>query len=342
MTEVENNEVALAMNDLEAGYQLKKEQLVVLSGLNLQLRHGELVCFMGPNGVGKSTLLRTIAGVQKPLSGTVTVEGAPINEISPAELAKKISLVLTDDIKAGNMTARELIALGRYPYINWQVKFKKRDILKIEESIALAEVERYADKSIHELSDGQMQKVMIARALSQDTPIMILDEPTAHLDLNNRVAIINLLKNLTRQTGKAVLMATHELDLALQSADRLWLAGFNAPVVSGFPEDLVLNGAIDRVFELKGYDLKTGQLKKKSLGKKVGLQGSGYEYLWTKNALERNGYEISDDSNFTIRIMTSENSISWEAESEGVVVTNTLEDLINYLNQYTESPSSLV
>lgn len=333
MTEVENNDIALSLADLNVGYQLKGEKLTVLQGLNLELKHGELVCFMGPNGVGKSTLLRTIAGVQPPLSGKIEIEETPLQNLTPADLATKISLVLTDRVNAGNMTGRELIGLGRYPYLNWNVNFKKEDLLKIDESIAFAEIEAYADKKIYELSDGQMQKVMIARALCQNTPIMILDEPTAHLDLNNRVAIINLLKDLTRQTGKSVLMATHELDLALQSADRLWLAGFNAPVVSGFPEDLVLNGSIDRVFELKGYDLRTGQLKKKSLGKKIALEGSGHEYLWTKNALERNGYDIDETGKFRVRIQTTENTISWEIEGEGVAATNTLEDLVTYLNK---------
>ena len=332
MTEVDNNDIALAIKDLAVGYHTKKKDLVVLENINLYLRHGELVCFMGPNGVGKSTLLRTIAGVQKPLAGEIKIEDVDLSAISIAELSTKMSLVLTDGINAGNMTGRELVGLGRYPYLGWRVDFSEDDLHKIEESITLAQVSSYADKKVHELSDGQLQKMMIARALCQDTPIMILDEPTAHLDLNNRVAIINLLKDLTRKTGKSILIATHELDLALQSADRLWLAGHHVPVISGFPEDMVLNGAIDSVFELKGFDLKTGQLKKKSLGKKVSLQGSGYQYLWTKNALERNGYEISSESDFQIRIMASKN-LNWEVENKGIVATNTLEELINYLNQ---------
>lgn len=332
MTEVDNNDTALALQELTVGYSTRKKDLVVLENINLHLKHGELVCFMGPNGVGKSTLLRTIAGVQKPLGGRIKIEDADLSDFSIAELATKMSLVLTDGINAGNMTGRELVALGRYPYLGWRVDFRDSDLQKIEESIALAQVESYADKKVHELSDGQLQKMMIARALCQDTPIMILDEPTAHLDLNNRVAIINLLKDLTRKTGKSILIATHELDLALQSADRLWLAGHNVPVVSGFPEDMVLNGAIDSVFELKGFDLKTGQLMKKSLGRKVSLEGSGYQYLWTKNALERNGYEISSEGEFRIRIDASKN-LSWEVENKGIVATNTLEELINYLNQ---------
>lgn len=337
MTEVDNNDIALSLKDLSVGYKTSKQELVVLKDINLELKHGELVCFMGPNGVGKSTMLRTIAGVQKPLSGRILIEEKDLYSLTVADLSTKISLVLTDPINAGNMTGRELVALGRYPYLGWRIDFRKEDLLKIEEAISLADVSSYADKKMHELSDGQLQKMMIARALCQDTPIMILDEPTAHLDLNNRVSVINLLKELTRKTGKSILIATHELDLALQSADRLWLAGYNTPVVSGFPEDMVLNGAIDQVFELKGFDLKTGQLKKKSLGKKVSLEGAGYQYLWTKNALERNGYEISEHTNFTIRV-SSTNNLSWEIEKEGVVVTNTLEELIHYLNNQEFQP----
>lgn len=337
MTEIDNNDVALAMHNLSVGYQTGKKKLMVLQGLDLNLKHGELVCFMGPNGVGKSTVLRTIAGVQKPLSGKITIGKTALQDLSVADQATSISLVLTDQINAGSMTGRELVALGRYPYIRWDVSFKKEDLVIIDQAIADAGVAAYIDKKVYELSDGQLQKIMIARALCQNTPIMILDEPTAHLDLNNRVAIINLLKELTRKTGKAILIATHELDLALQSADRLWLAGYNVPVVSGFPEDMVLNGSIDKVFELKGFDLKTGQLKKKSLGRKVTLEGSGHEYLWTKNALERNGYEIAMKSNFQIKILPEGSNTSWLIEkSEDIVATNTLEELIYFLNNQFE------
>ena len=332
MTEIDNNDTALATHNLTVGYNTNKKELKVLENINLTLKRGELVCFMGPNGVGKSTLLRTLAGVQAPLYGSVTIEQQDISTLSTEDLAKRLSLVLTDRINAGNMTGKELIALGRYPHLGWRINLQKEDLAVVENAIDLTGVAHFADKKIHELSDGQLQKVMIARALCQDTPIMILDEPTAHLDLNNRVSVINLLKDLSRKTGKSILIATHELDLALQSADRLWLAGYNSPVISGFPEDMVLNDSIDRVFELKGFDLKTGHLKKLSLGKKVALQGSGYQYLWTKNALERNGYEIVEDGLFTIKIV-NDDSLSWEIEKEGIVATNTLEELVNHLNQ---------
>ncbi|UII21732.1 ABC transporter ATP-binding protein [Fulvivirga ligni] len=333
MTPIDNSDIALNLKNLAVGYVSKKKEIRIIQGINLALHYGELVCFMGPNGVGKSTLLRSITGVQKPLAGDFFLEETNAKALSTAQLAKKISLVLTDKINAGNLTAEEVVALGRYPYVGWNISFDKKDLKAIKKAIELTGIKPFIHKKTFELSDGQLQKVMIARALAQDTPIVILDEPTAHLDLNNRVGIINLLRDLAKNTGKAILMATHELDLALQTADRLWLAGYHSPIVSGIPEDLVLNGAIDDVFELKGYDLRTGLLKKQSLGKKVMLKGEGHNYLWTKNALERNGYEISETSDYTITIEIEGEKPYWQVEGPGVAFTNTLEELILHLNQ---------
>ncbi|MBL3655066.1 ABC transporter ATP-binding protein [Fulvivirga sediminis] len=333
MIPIENNDIAMILKDLSVGYASKKVVSPILEEINLKLPYGQLICFMGPNGVGKSTLLRTISGIQKPLSGQIVIDGREVNQITPEAMAKSISLVLTDQINAGNLTAREVIALGRYPYVSWNINFSKKDLKAIEKAIKLTETTSFIDRKTYELSDGQLQKVMIARALAQDTPIIILDEPTAHLDLNNRVAVINLLKKLAENTGKAILMATHELDLALQTADRLWLAGFNAPIISGIPEDLVLNGAIDKVFQLKGYDLRTGQLEKRSLGKKVNLSGQGHEYLWTKNALERNGFEIDSAAEHTVSFSLENDEITWQIEGEGIAITNTLEELVIHLNK---------
>ncbi|UII27703.1 ABC transporter ATP-binding protein [Fulvivirga maritima] len=333
MIPIDNDDIALILKDLTVGYANKKKITPILQGINLKLPYGKLICFMGPNGVGKSTLLRTISGIQKPISGQILIDRQEISSMTSEMMAKNISLVLTDRINAGNLTAREVIALGRYPYVNWNLNFSKKDLKAIEKAIKLTDSADFIDKKTYELSDGQLQKVMIARALAQDTPIIILDEPTAHLDLNNRVAVINLLKKLAKNTGKAILMATHELDLALQTADRLWLAGFNIPIISGIPEDLVLNGAIDHVFKLKGYDLRTGQLEKRSLGKKVNLTGQGHEYLWTKNALERNGFELDLNAKHTISFTLEGNEITWQLEGEGIAITNSLEDLIINLNK---------
>jgi iron complex transport system ATP-binding protein len=325
-----NKSPILSIENLAIGYCKPPNQNMIMDGLNLNLFSGQLVCFMGPNGVGKSTLIRTMIGAQPPLAGQLFINGQNTTDITIAEMARLVSVVLTDKINAGNMTAQELIAMGRYPHLNWSVNLSKSDVEIIEKCIDQTNIKELRHRKIYELSDGQLQKVMIARALCQDTPIMILDEPTAHLDLNNRVEVINLLSDLAKSTNKAILMATHELDLALQSADRIWLAGPDEPIIDGFPEDLVLNGKIDQVFGLKGFDLKTGRLEKQ-LGKgEVSLIGDGHAFLWTKNALERYGYAVVDESEIVINIINDSN-IAWQIKNKGEHKVNTLEELIKLL-----------
>ncbi|MEK6783502.1 MAG: ABC transporter ATP-binding protein [Bacteroidota bacterium] len=290
----------LSMQNLDLGYLDGKNNNLLFENLNLDLLAGELVCFMGPNGIGKSTLLRTLAGLQKPLSGTVVRK-------------KKISVVLTDRVHAYNMTVQDLVTFGRYPYLNWDITLQEEDHSIIDRSIAQVHLENLADKNIEELSDGQLQMTMIARALAQETEILLLDEPTAHLDLNNRVEIMNLLRHLARTANKAILVATHELDLALQTADKIWLATANKKILTGLPEDLVLDGSFDDVFQLKGFDLKTGKISHEAHRKiSVQLIGEGHEYLWTKNALERSGYKIRSDSDIVVTVNKEGEKTIWK------------------------------
>ncbi len=293
----------LSIRNLSLGYFNGKERNLLFENLNLDLNAGELVCFMGPNGIGKSTLIRTLAGLQKPVSGTISTE-------------KRIAVVLTDRVHAYNMTVRDLVTFGRYPYLNWDIKLNDEDNAIIDRSISQVNIEHLADKNIEELSDGQLQMTMIARALAQETEILLLDEPTAHLDLNNRVEIMNLLRHLARATNNAILIATHELDLALQTADKIWLATSNKKILTGLPEDLVLDGSFDDVFQLKGFDLKTGKMSHEPHRKiSVQLDGEGHEYLWTKNALERSGYEIATDSQITITLIKERDKTIWKHTS---------------------------
>ncbi len=297
---------------LSVGYLSKGNNNILFENLDLSLRAGELVCFMGPNGIGKSTLMRTLAGLQKPLRGTIS----KVDE-------KSVALVLTERVAVTNMTVKELVTFGRYPYLDWRVTLSEEDEQIVIESIQRVHISHLVDKKIIELSDGQMQMVMIARALAQDTPVLLLDEPTAHLDLNNRVEIMNLLRSLARKTNKAILIATHELDLALQTADLIWLAMPGKKIETGVPEDLVLSGKFDEVFQFKGFDLKTGKVAHEvHRNIAVKLIGEGYHYLWTKNALERCGYEIVSESPHTISILKEKSS--WEFEEKSFPSLSTL------------------
>ncbi len=308
-----NNESTIQTRNLSIGYKKGKNTSVVLDGINIEINGGELVCLLGANGAGKSTLIRTIAGFQAPLNGSVFINGKELEDYSRLNLAQKISVVLTDRVTGANLNVYDLVSLGRYPFTNWFVNLTNEDQKIINNAIELAGIGDLLQTKIYELSDGQLQKCMIARALAQDGPIMILDEPTTHLDLNNRVEIMRLLRQLAHSQDKTILVATHELDLALQMADSFLLIS-STGIVKGMPEDLILSGALDDVFQMKGYDLKSGRavfLPTKKL--RIAIEGDGYRKLWTKNALERNGFNVDEISyDLVLKVFeTKKNSCKW-------------------------------
>lgn len=313
-------EILLEAKNLSVGYAEGAVKHVLFENIDLELRTGELVCFMGANGIGKSSLIRTLAGLQPPIDSKSSINIDP----------KKISVVLTDRVNAVNMTAAELVTLGRYPYLDWNIKLSESDRSIIERAIEATRITHIAHKKLYELSDGQLQMAMIARALAQDTSVILLDEPTAHLDLNNRVEIMNLLRTLARNSNKAILVATHELDLALQTADLIWLAAQDKKLITGIPEDLVLNGSFDETFQFKGFDLKTGKVFHQAWrNKSVKLVGEGYEYLWTKNALERNGFNIKEEAQLSIMVRSTKIGLDWKINDTTV---NSIQELINELS----------
>ena len=283
--------------DLAAGYLSGGRKVLPIAGpLAVDIYAGQLICLLGPNGSGKSTLLRTLAGLQPPLKGSIILEGTDTHKLKPAQLAKKISLVLTDSVKNSNLTAYSLVALGRYPYSNWLGVLSEADKAIITQAIAAAQIETLLDRKVATLSDGESQKVMLARALAQDTPLMMLDEPTAHLDLPSRIQLMRLLHQLARQTNKGILVSTHELDLALQVADQVWLLQTGGQLSRGTPEDLVLNGTFERVFDKEGifFDKTTGAFNMHADNSRpIGLIGEGAAAFWTKRALQRQGFLVT-------------------------------------------------
>lgn len=216
-------EQILNISNLSIGFVNKKQNSVIASHINLSIDEPKFIALIGRNGIGKSTLLRTIAKVQPYLSGEIHIFRKNINTLSNLEVSKKISLVLTEKIPPSNLTVFELIALGRQVYTNWIGTLHKKDYQKINDAITFTEIEHLKEKKIDELSDGEYQKVMIARAIAQDTPLIILDEPTAHLDLSNKAFIFKLLNRLVEEFNKTVIISSHELQLALQVVDDFWI-----------------------------------------------------------------------------------------------------------------------
>ncbi|MBF4506938.1 ABC transporter ATP-binding protein [Flavobacterium sp. JLP] len=238
----------LNTSNLNIGYKSKKGIVTIAENLNLNLNSGKLISLIGANGIGKSTLLRTITGIQHPLAGNVFLNDKNISDYKPLDLAQNLSLVLTEKLPPSNLSVFELVALGRQPYTNWVGTLTDTDIEKVQEAMQLTQIEHLAQKKHFEISDGQLQKVLIARALAQDTPLIILDEPTTHLDLLHKVSLFKLLKKLTQETQKCILFSTHDIDLAIQLSDEMIIMTPET-VVQDQPCNLISNGSFAALFK---------------------------------------------------------------------------------------------
>ena len=307
---------------------------VLLEDLHLELHQGSLVCLLGPNGTGKTTLMRTLAGMLRPLAGQVYVQQHELHHLKASQLAQKISVVLTDRVDTGNMDGYSVVAMGRYPYTNLMGNLSEKDRHIIQWAIETTETQYLTDRPLHRLSDGERQKIMIARALAQDTPLILLDEPTVHLDLPNRIGIVSLLLKLVRETGKTALMSTHDLDLALQTADQLWLLQ-GKTLLTGVPEDMVLQGKLATIFQKEGtfFDLSSGTFRLQVPSHhSIRLQGSGHAHYWTQRALERAGYQVVvDDLSPLITVQQEDGQPTWRLSHQEETVYYTLEDLMGGL-----------
>lgn len=242
--------IILSAQHLSIGYHTKKQTDTIARDINLAFAEGNLVALIGANGIGKSTLLRTLTGIQKPLHGEVILNNKSITTYTPALLAQNLAVVLTESLPPSNLSVFELVALGRQPYTNWLGTLSPEDLEKVNSALQLTQIEHLINKKHFEISDGQLQKVLIARALAQDTPLIVLDEPTTHLDLQHKVNLIRLLKNLAAETGKCILYSTHDLDLALQLSDEIVVMA-QGQTIQDTPKNLIEHKAFDLLFNDK-------------------------------------------------------------------------------------------
>lgn len=284
---------AIETERLSIGYSLKRgRQKVVHENLNLQLVQGEVTCLLGLNGAGKSTLLRTLCGFQPPLAGEIRLMGKALASYSQMNFSLTVGVVLTEKTNAGGITVYELVSLGRHPYTGFFGQLKKRDHIIIEQALEAVGISHKSSNYVSELSDGERQKVMIAKALAQECPIILLDEPTAFLDVTSRIETMVLLHRLAMEQQKAILLSTHDLDLAIQMGDCLWLQEKGRPMACGAPEDLIMSGAFESFFGKEGitFDPTTGKLNTKKPTVPVGVEGDYLVSYWVGNALIRNGF----------------------------------------------------
>lgn len=247
---------------LSIGYPTK----VVAHDINAMLTAGELVCLIGRNGTGKSTLLRTMAGFLPPLAGKATIDDCDISAIAPAVRARKIGVVLTDRIDAMNMSVTDLVAMGRSPYTGFFGRLGEEDWTIVNDALAMVGMENFAQRMVETLSDGERQKVMIAKALAQQSPLMLLDEPTAFLDFNSRVEVLSLLRRLSREEGTTVLFSSHDLQLCLWLSDRVWLLGDDGSLSEGSPRDLADSGLIGSLVAHDGIAFDAESMSFRFLG----------------------------------------------------------------------------
>ncbi|HRR39759.1 MAG TPA: ABC transporter ATP-binding protein [Syntrophales bacterium] len=329
----------LETRGLAIGYRHHRRPVcVVAEGIDVALSAGHFVCLLGPNGAGKSTLIRTLAGMQAPIEGTIFIAGKHLHELSARALAQRMSLVLTQRVAVGMMPVLSFVALGRHPYTDWMGRLSREDEAAVSRALADVGIEALAHRAVCELSDGERQKVKIARALAQEPQVMILDEATAFLDLPRRVELMSLLKRLAHESGRAVLLATHDLDLALRSADRLWLLPSGGPLREGVPEDLVLDDAFSATFSdgAIDFDKESGAFVVVGRGKgTVSLHGDGTPAMWTYRALERAGYRVVSNgvAGISVQVLLENGRPVWRLCGEEGLLFSSVEEMLAALDE---------
>jgi len=292
----------------------------LLGPIDLSIPSGRFVCLLGANGAGKSTLIRTLCAMQAPVAGQVRLDGEPVHAMSSAQRARRLAVVLTERVDGTLMRGYELASMGRYPYLGWAGRLSPDDHRIVHEALASAGALSLAERLVAEMSDGERQKIMIARALAQQPRLLVLDEATAFLDLPRRVGTMQLLLDLAHRHGLAVLLSTHDLELALRYADELWLIDGQRRLHVGAPEDLAIDGVLGASFASDGltFDLERAELRVGPAGTRaIRLEGAGLRASWAARALERAGYVRDPAAALTLRA----DAAGYTVAGEGGVAT---------------------
>ena len=284
----------LALNDLRIGYHHKT--LVTLPPTIVDA--GEFVCLLGRNGQGKSTLLRTLGGFLTPVAGEVLLHGTPVRALRGVARARRIAVVLTERPQVGGLGVTDLVEMGRQPYTGWAGVLTDEDRRSAASALEQVGGAHLASRTVDSLSDGERQRVMIARALAQQPDLMLLDEITAFLDLPSRVTIIDMLRRIAAEQGMAIILSSHDLELSLQTADRLWLLPGQGRFVDGTPEDVALSGAVGDAFDQENlvFSLESGRFENSVIASRsIYVEGDDVATTWLTRSLRRRGYRLAID-----------------------------------------------
>jgi cobalamin transport system ATP-binding protein len=314
---------ALQTLALSAGYRKRRRHpaSTVLHDVELTARPGELITLIGPNGAGKSTLLRTLVGAQPALAGRVLLDGSDLAALSPRQRAQRLAVVLTEPVDVGLMSVEAVVRLGRLPYRSWIGSAREQDRVAVDRALADAGVTELADRMLSDLSDGERQRVMVARALAQEPAVLVLDEPTAFLDVARRIELAAMLTRLTTTTGAAIILSTHDLGFALRRADQVWLVHADGTVTASAPEDLAYGGTITRTFA--GANMSFDDAAATIVvadhdgdpGATVHVVAEGRLRQWTEHAVRRAGWTLTDDASGHVLRVEPGTPCRWQVDA---------------------------
>lgn len=334
-------EEILTVNSLIIGYRYGRKKIPVLPPLGASAGKGELTAVLGRNGIGKSTLLRTITGLQKNIGGSVLIRDEDTSHYSRLKFARTVGYISTEIVKVSHMRVYDLVALGRFPYTDWTGRIDRTADGIINDSIKKAGLAGFSGRLISELSDGERQRAMIARALAQNTDILIMDEPLAFLDISGKFEVLRLMKELTA-SGKTIVFSTHDFNIAVTNADKIWLIT-DKGIIEGAPEDLWLTNNYECLFDYEhtGFNPEDGSFSfSTACTSDIYLEGSeGKKKNWTVKALKRNGFRISADKTQPfVRMLEGEKGWSL-IHGDEVRNSGSLYDLLKLLRQYNNVPT---